>query len=275
MFRIDNTDNVIDINEDNLAWEYDQANIFCPTYPQGMREADMERYVIYSVTRTEYENCRIFNPDPKVVAVCNTPHKVSFVTITFRSFTPTPGGLEFKPGEDYFFISTSSRTDLYRRANGRCSTNNMKAMFKVASVGDYNNEEEDADRNRVHHSSKNRVSTSVNVPRRIDANLYDLDESNSLMTGDAADDDDVIDEDVQRKRHSDYVQQQASVMKHEHSNAASATTSRQTTAFIVITLSILFHLYVWLNLVNCEYVQNQVKFIQKILFHRRRKSPVR
>ena len=27
----------------------------------------------------------------------------------FRSFSPTPRGLEFRPGQDYYFISTSSR----------------------------------------------------------------------------------------------------------------------------------------------------------------------
>ena len=30
MFRIDNTDNVIDVNVGNTRWEYDQANFICP-----------------------------------------------------------------------------------------------------------------------------------------------------------------------------------------------------------------------------------------------------
>ncbi|CAL8134914.1 unnamed protein product [Orchesella dallaii] len=54
-----------------------------------------------------------------------------YFTITFRSFTPQPGGLEFRPGQDYYFISTSSRDDLHRRVGGRCSTHNMKVVFKV------------------------------------------------------------------------------------------------------------------------------------------------
>ena len=53
------------------------------------------------------------------------------MTITFRSFTPTPGGLEFKPGKDYYFISTSSPDDLYNRIGGRCTTHSMKVIFKV------------------------------------------------------------------------------------------------------------------------------------------------
>ncbi|TRY69963.1 hypothetical protein TCAL_04888 [Tigriopus californicus] len=115
MFRIDNTDNVFDINMGNHPFQYDQANIICPSYPAGTAPLDMERYIIYMVSREEYENCHIGNPHPRVIAVCNKPHEVMYVTITFRSFTPTPGGLEFKPGHDYFFISTSTQHDLHRR----------------------------------------------------------------------------------------------------------------------------------------------------------------
>ena len=35
------------------------------------------------------------------------------------------------PGEDYYFISTSSRSDIYRRVDGMCRDNNMKVVFKV------------------------------------------------------------------------------------------------------------------------------------------------
>jgi len=108
MFRIDNTDNVIDINTNNLAWEYDQANIICPRYRKGTRRSEaaadlIEQYVIYNVSKEEYEDCRITQAQPRVIAVCDQPHDLKYVTITFRSFTPTPGGLEFKPGKDYFF----------------------------------------------------------------------------------------------------------------------------------------------------------------------------
>lgn len=156
MFRIDNTDHIIDINRGNFPFEYDQANIICPVYPQSASDRDMEKYIIYSVGREEYENCRIINPNPKVVAVCDKPHQLSYVTVTFRAFTPTPGGLEFKPGHDYYFISTSSATDLHRRVGGRCSTHHMKAMFKVAAV--------DADANN------DVASRTVNVPRSFGGN---------------------------------------------------------------------------------------------------------
>ena len=123
LFRIDNTDHIVDVEE------YDQVNLICPTSGPGARYP--EKHVIYSVSREEYESCRITNPKPRIVAICNKPHRLMYFTITFRSFTPTPGGLEFHPGHDYYFISTSSREDLHRRVGGGCSTHNMKMIFKV------------------------------------------------------------------------------------------------------------------------------------------------
>merc|ERR1712166_575285 len=75
----------------------------------------------------------ITQPSPKIIAVCNRPHELMYFTITFRSFTPTPGGLEFRPGHSYYFISTSSKNDLHRRVGGGCSTHNMKITFRVAA----------------------------------------------------------------------------------------------------------------------------------------------
>ena len=61
--------------------------------------------------------------------------KIIFTLKPVRSFLPTPRGLEFRPGQDYHFISTSSRRDLNRRSGGSCATHNMKVIFKVAERG--------------------------------------------------------------------------------------------------------------------------------------------
>ena len=152
IFRIDNTDHIIDVNHGNKPWEYDQVNIICPVYPPGrLHESEIEKYIIYSVTKEEYDTCRITNPNPKTIAICNKPYELMYFTITFRSFTPTPGGMEFKPGRNYYFISTSSKDDLYRRVGGHCSTHHMKLEFKIA------------DNNHEIHSTK---SKAVNVARR-------------------------------------------------------------------------------------------------------------
>ncbi|TGZ36161.1 uncharacterized protein Ephrin [Temnothorax longispinosus] len=132
IFRIDNTDHIIDVNKNNAMFEYDQVNIICPVYPpDSYVDDDAEKYIIYNVSKEEYETCRITNPSPRVIAVCDKPRKTMYFTITFRPFTPQPGGLEFLPGHDYYFISTSSKDDLHRRIGGRCTSHNMKVVFKV------------------------------------------------------------------------------------------------------------------------------------------------
>ena len=121
VFRIDNTDNIMDVNTGS---EYDQMHLICPN--------SGERHVVYSVSREEYVSCRVSNPRPKIVAICDQPGGFRYSTITFRNFSPTPGGLEFKAGESYYFISTSTSRDLHRRAGGYCSTHNMKMVFNIA-----------------------------------------------------------------------------------------------------------------------------------------------
>ena len=122
----------VTVNQGNLPWEYDQVNIICPVYKPGSLGA--EQHIIYSVEREEFEQCRVTSARPRIVAICNRPHTFMYFTITFRSFTPTPGGLEFRPGQDYYFISTSNSKDIHRRAGGWCGSHNMKMIFKVAET---------------------------------------------------------------------------------------------------------------------------------------------
>merc|ERR1712130_419344 len=120
---------IVTVNEGNLPWEYDQVNLICPVIRNGHSG---EQHVIYSVEREEFDNCRVTSPRPRIVAVCNRPETFMYFTITFRSFTPTPGGLEFKPGKEYYFISTANSRDLHRRVGGWCQSHNMKMIVKVA-----------------------------------------------------------------------------------------------------------------------------------------------
>ncbi|CAG2159348.1 unnamed protein product [Oppiella nova] len=96
IFRIDNTDHIIDVNRGNVAYEYDQVNIVCPMYSKGTREDDIETFIIYNVSKEEYDSCRITNSaTARTIAVCDKPFLNRYYTITFRPFTPQPGGLEF------------------------------------------------------------------------------------------------------------------------------------------------------------------------------------
>merc|ERR1712227_786967 len=122
---------IVIVNEDNLPWEYDQVNLICPVMRNGHSG---EQHVIYSVEKEEYDNCKVTSPRPRIVAVCNRPETFMYFTITFRSFTPTPGGLEFIPGQEYYFISTSNNRDIHRRVGGWCKSHNMKMIVKVAET---------------------------------------------------------------------------------------------------------------------------------------------
>ena len=129
------------VNQGNQAWEYDQVNIICPVYKTGESEESEEQHIIYSVRKEEFEQCRVTSPRPRIVAICNRPRTFMYFTLTFRSFTPTPGGLEFRPGQDYYFVSTSSKLDIHRRVGGYCRTHNMRMVFRVADRKDDEEEE--------------------------------------------------------------------------------------------------------------------------------------
>lgn len=91
------------------------------------------------MSKEEYDSCIITNTNARIIAVCDRPHSVArYFTITFRSFTPQPGGLEFKPGQDYYFISTSTGAPegLHNRQGGRCASSHMKVTFKVCCGSD-------------------------------------------------------------------------------------------------------------------------------------------
>ena len=133
-FRIDNTDHIIDVNEGRTQnfMEYDQVNILCPLYDKSVPEEHTERFIIYAVNKEEYDMCRIMTAKPRAIVLCDKPYDLRYYTISFRSFSPTPGAMEFHAGKDYYFMSTSSKTDLQLRSGGMCRSHNMKLVFKVA-----------------------------------------------------------------------------------------------------------------------------------------------
>jgi len=119
--------NIIEVNKDTHPYEYDQVNIICPS---GINTT--ERHIIYSVEKEEFDTCTIIKPNPRIIAVCDQPRNLMYFTITFRSFSPSPQQMEFKPGQSYYFISTSSHRDMQRTVGGWCRTKNMKMIFRVA-----------------------------------------------------------------------------------------------------------------------------------------------
>ena len=96
------------------------------------------------------------------------------IVILLKCFSPTPRGLEFRPGQDYYFISTSSRRDLQRKAGGSCQTHNMKVIFKVAGRG--------AEEEAVERSAINRPRERVGGGREEDA-VRPIERVGSFRTG--------------------------------------------------------------------------------------------
>ena len=138
-FSSDSGEYVVDVDLGDEPWQYHQANIICPFYPEessdSHRDVLLERYVVRNVTSEEYEQCRLSEKpelrSSRIVAVCNSPRKLSYFTMTFRKYSPTPNGFVFAPGRDYYLISTSSKDDLYGEDGGGCSEDNMRLRFRM------------------------------------------------------------------------------------------------------------------------------------------------
>ena len=123
MFSSSFAQNLIIVNEHS---EFDQLHLYCP-------ENRQEKHVIYKVSRNEYETCKVINPSPAdTVMICDDSTRGQFRTITFRPLSPSPGGLEFKPGQEYYLISTSSPRNIHSRSKGACASHNMKLRIRLA-----------------------------------------------------------------------------------------------------------------------------------------------
>jgi len=120
---------VLGVNENNHPWQYDQVNLICPSGPNSTEE-----HIVYSVTREEFEACEVRQTKPRIIAICDQPKNFMYFTITFRSFSPSPQQMEFKPGRSYYLISTATQADLYSLTGGWCRSHNMRLVFRVADT---------------------------------------------------------------------------------------------------------------------------------------------
>ena len=136
-----NSENIIEVKSSLNSWDYEQANIICPLYNSKILKPLTEQYIIYNVTKEEYDKCQINSRETaKVVAVCNTPYRPRFITLTFRPFSPTPGAFEFYPGENYYFIGIEFVKPTNQRSrsvtsseslSNQCSHPPMRLVFRI------------------------------------------------------------------------------------------------------------------------------------------------
>src|SRR5258708_4387920 len=63
-----------------------------------------------------------------MIVVCDKPLSNRYHRITFRPFPSQPGGLEFKPGHDYYFITLPT---IPSQPPLLCKSHHMKVLFKI------------------------------------------------------------------------------------------------------------------------------------------------
>lgn len=61
---------------------------------------------LWIVDKRSYETCVIDTTQAqnRIVMKCDTPLELRFYTIVFQQFSANPDGLEFEPGNNYYFI---------------------------------------------------------------------------------------------------------------------------------------------------------------------------
>eukprot|EP00058_Branchiostoma_floridae_P022073 XP_002607563.1 hypothetical protein BRAFLDRAFT_71435 [Branchiostoma floridae] len=103
----------------------DKLDIICPRL--------FNQYnVMYEVSREGYETCN--STGGRLLLRCNLPETDLVLTVLFQEVSPSPFGLEFKKGKDYYYIATSGGTldTLDNRVGGNCeSPTYMKLTIRV------------------------------------------------------------------------------------------------------------------------------------------------
>ena len=80
------------------------ANVPTTLYESVPREQMYEN--LWIVDRTGYESCSVdtSRSGNRLLRLCDSPLKLAYYTLVFQMFSATANGLEFKPGNTYYFI---------------------------------------------------------------------------------------------------------------------------------------------------------------------------
>ncbi|XP_041034663.1 ephrin-B1-like [Carcharodon carcharias] len=112
----------------------DRIDLICPqSVPRSTHSTEhYEYYRLYLVTQEQAERCDTVM-SPTVLLTCDKPDQITRFTIKFQEFSPNLWGLEFKPQQDYYIITTSEGNEegLENRLGGACHTKKMKVTLKV------------------------------------------------------------------------------------------------------------------------------------------------
>ncbi|XP_051876483.1 ephrin-A5b isoform X2 [Pristis pectinata] len=87
----------------------DYLDVFCPHYDDSVPEDKTERYVLYMVNYDGYSSCDHTSKGFKRWE-CNRPYASNGplkFSEKFQLFTPFSLGFEFRPGREYYYISSA------------------------------------------------------------------------------------------------------------------------------------------------------------------------
>lgn len=91
----------------------DYLDVYCPHYEETVPVDQMERYVLYMVNYDGYSTCDHTAKGFKRWE-CNRPHSPNGplkFSEKFQLFTPFSLGFEFRPGREYYYISSTTEKD--------------------------------------------------------------------------------------------------------------------------------------------------------------------
>ncbi|XP_063400931.1 ephrin-A4-like isoform X2 [Mytilus trossulus] len=124
---------------------FDSIDVYCPYYPPTSDNSTWEYYVIYLVSKAEYEQCTVFDPSKSLMIInCSNPTKSDvFFTIWIDSFQGFPNTPDFSSGNTYYMISSSTGklgglSNQYQDI-GACHTKNMKLKIDICCSSTNNN----------------------------------------------------------------------------------------------------------------------------------------
>ncbi|XP_018421355.1 PREDICTED: ephrin-A5 isoform X1 [Nanorana parkeri] len=107
----------------------DYLDVFCPHYEDSVPEDKTERYVLFMVNFDGYSSCDHTSKGFKRWE-CNRPHSSNGplkFSEKFQLFTPFSLGFEFRPGREYYYISSAIPD------NGRRSCLKLKVYVRPAN----------------------------------------------------------------------------------------------------------------------------------------------
>jgi len=79
-------------------------DIICPQYDVDEDKANILTFVIYNVTKDEFDKCSKINSTDRLLA-CTTPSQNTKLTLKFQTFSPNPRGFIYRPGETYYLMA--------------------------------------------------------------------------------------------------------------------------------------------------------------------------